>query len=107
MVCAALGAASCRSRDVRTVLILVPEMKNSACSDIVVKAVARCAGVNASKIVVSLPKRTVTVSYDSLQTALKNIEFSIADSGFQANEVPAKPEAARNLPPECMAGEKD
>jgi len=103
----ALGAVSCRTRDVRTVLILVPEMKNAACSDIVVKAVAGCVGVNPSKIVVSLPKRTVTVSYDSLLTALKNIEFAVADSGFQANEVPAKQEAARKLPPECTAMEKE
>ena len=107
MVCLALVSASCRTRDVRTVLILVPEMKNTACRDIVVKAVSGCVGVDPSKIVVSLPKRTVTVSYDSLLTALKNIEFAIADSGFQANEIPAKPEAAGKLPPECTAVEKE
>lgn len=107
MVCVALGAVSCRTRDVRTVLILVPEMKNTACRDIVVRAVAGCVGVDSSKIVVSLPRRTVTVSYDSLLTALKNIEFAVAESGFQANEVPAKPEAVKKLPPECTAVEKE
>ena len=92
---------SCRTRDERTILVLVPEMKNAACSNIVAGAVTRCPGVNAATLRVDMTRRTVTVSYDSLMTALKNIEFAIAEAGFQANEVPAKKEAAAALPAEC------
>ena len=106
-MCLALVTASCRTKDVRTVLIYVPEMRNIACSEIVVRAVSRCIGVVTSKVEVDLSRRTVTVSYDSLVTALKNLEFAIAEAGFQANEIPAKEDAARNLPPECRGAEKN
>jgi copper chaperone CopZ len=92
----ALVAVSCRTKDVRTVLVYAPGMKNAACSEIVVRAVSKCVGVDASKTRVDLMNHTVTVTYDSLITALKNIEFAIAEAGFQANEVP----------PECRVMEK-
>lgn len=96
-----LAAVSCRTKDVRTVLVYVPGMKNSACSEIVVRSVSKCVGVDVAQTRVDLTKRTVTVTYDSLITALKNIEFAIAEAGFQANEIPAKEDAVKALPPEC------
>ena len=102
----ALVAVSCRTKDIRTVLVYVPEMKNAACGEIVMRAVSKCVGVDTSKTRVDLMKRTVTVTYDSLFTALKNVEFAIAEAGFQANEVPAKEDAAKALPPECRVVEK-
>ena len=102
-----LVAVSCRTKDIRTVLVYVPEMKNVACSEIVARAISKSTGVDASKTRVDLSTRTVTVTYDSLVTALKNIEFSIAEAGFQANEVPAKEDAAKALPPECRLMEKN
>ena len=94
-------ALSCRTKDIRTVFVLVPEMKNVACADVVLKAVNRIQGVQPDLTRVDLEKRAVIVTYDSLLTALKNIEFVIADAGFQANEVPANTNAVRALPPEC------
>ena len=58
-------------------------------------------GVKPQKLRFDLDARLVEVTYDSLFVARKNIEFTIADAGFNANEVPANSEAAASLPPEC------
>ncbi len=95
---------SCRRSDIRTVELKVPEMKNSACATIIVKALEASTGVQpGSNIKVDLASRTVVVSYESLVTALKNVEFAVANAGFAANEVPANQDAAKKLPPECTA----
>ena len=98
---AVILVSGCRTRDVRTVVVFVPEMKNAACSDIVVRAISRCQGVLPNSIQPDMARRTVTVQYESMVTALKNVEFSVAEAGFKANEVPANAEAAKALPPEC------
>jgi hypothetical protein len=53
------------------------------------------------RVLTDLAQRRVTVTYDSLNMSLKNIEACIADSGFTANTIPARPDAAAKLPPEC------
>lgn len=92
---------SCRKQDIRTVTVRVPEMKNKACAQIIHNVLCKVHGVQGDKIQIDLTSRTVTVTYDSLKLALKNIEFDIAGAGFRANEIPAKPEAVKALPPEC------
>ena len=95
-------AVSCRRSDIRTVTIKVPGMNNAACAAIVVKALEATPGIQpGNAIKVDIAARTVTASYESLITALKNLEFAIADAGFAANEVPANAAAASKLPPEC------
>jgi len=104
--------ASCRKSDPRTVHIFVPGMKNQKCAELVARAVAMeltddkpglaSAVLNMGAVRPDISSRTVTVQYESLKLALKNIEFAIAEAGFDANEVPADPEAQRNLPPECQ-----
>lgn len=76
-------------------------MKNEACARVVGIALGRHAGIQANGITVDLAKRIVIVRYDSMVTAHKNLEFAVAEAGFQANEVPAKADAAKALPPEC------
>jgi copper chaperone CopZ len=100
---AVLLATSCRTQDVRTIEIYVPEMRNHYCADIVMKVVAGIPGVQPDKTVIDMKHRTVTVTYESLSLSLKNIEFTIADAGFAANKVPANEEARKKLPPECFA----
>ena len=39
----------------------------------------------------------MTVTYESIVASLKNIEFAIADAGFNANDIPANAEAAARL----------
>jgi copper chaperone CopZ len=92
---------SCRVKDIRTIEISVPDMKNAACAEIVRKAVLTTPNVRSGEI--DMQRRTVTVTYDSIQLSLKNIEFSIADAGFAADMVPANDEARKKLPPECLS----
>lgn len=97
---------SCRKHDYHTVVIHVPEMSNKACAELVSKAVYvevnRCHSLHTEKgISLDLNTRTITVTYDSLNMALKNIEFAIAEVGFATDNVPAKPEAVKKLPAEC------
>ena len=110
-----LLASSCRLHDWRTVRILVPEMKNEACAGIIRDALTRGCPIRRDDILADFEDRTLTVRYDSLVLARKNIEFAIADAGFRTleivatesgiytNEIPANPEAAKSLPPECSA----
>lgn len=103
----AAASVSCRQRDLRTVRIDVPEMKNEACVAVVRKALSDVSGQRGDMIrsvAVDLPSRSVKVTYDSLKLSLKNIEFAIAEGGFRANDIPADEKAAKALPAECRAG---
>lgn len=95
---------SCRQKDIRTVEIRVPEMRNRACMEVVARAISRVPGVNKKTVAIDPDTRVVSVEYDSLKLALKNIEFAIAKSGFAANDVPANENAAKKLPDACKAG---
>jgi copper chaperone CopZ len=97
----ALVTTSCRQADVRTALITVPEMKNQACANRIITALANEQGIHPSRVTVRLEDRRVEVAYDSLRHSLKNLEFTIADAGFSANDVPVNLKAQAALPPEC------
>jgi copper chaperone CopZ len=100
-VAALMLLTSCRVKDIRTIEISVPDMKNAACAEIVRKAVLSIPNVTSGEV--DLQHRTVVVTYDSIQLSLKNIEFGIADAGFSADMVPANDEARKKLPPECLS----
>jgi copper chaperone CopZ len=91
--------ASCRRNDFRTITIDVPGMKSDARVAIVSNKVRQIQGVQSAPILIDRERRSVTVTYDSLVLSLKNIEATIAEAGFDANDVPAKPAAAKALPP--------
>ena len=103
-VLALAAVASCRQRDLRTVQLHVPEMKNDACVEVVSRAVGGVQGIEKDTVTVDPATRTVQVTYDSLKLSLKNLEFAVADAGFAANDAPANPKAAAALPPECRGG---
>ena len=95
-------ASSCRKTDIRPVVIRVPGMINQQCADIVVNALSRARyGVKVKSIETDLATRTIMLNYDSMLLSLKNVEFIIADAGFQANEVPANKTAEAALPDKC------
>jgi copper chaperone CopZ len=60
-------------------------------ADVVVKALSKTEGVITDSIKVEDGK--VTVTYDSMRTAIKNLEFVIAEAGFNAGAIPADPKA--------------
>jgi copper chaperone CopZ len=100
-VAGCLLSVSCRKVDLRTHTINTPGMKNEACAIVIRNSLEATAGVKKDSIETDLEARKVTVTYDGLILNLKNIEFAIADVGFQANEVPANQKAYDALPDVC------
>lgn len=106
--CAAI-LCSCRQADWRVISIRVDGMKNQECADRVVASVQRLPGIDAKEMRYDISGRKLTVRYDSMQVAIKNLEFAVAEAGFTAiaetpfpnKGVPAKPEAVAALPSEC------
>jgi len=90
---------ACRMSDVRTVTVQVPQMKNAQCEKIISATLGKADGVDPNSI--KFGRGTVTVTYDSMKLAIKNIEFVIAGAGFDADEIAASPEARAKLSPEC------
>jgi len=91
--------ASCRQQDVREVVVRTPGLKNQACAKIIQGTFMRQPGV--VSIRPDFQKRELVVKYNSMVIALKNIEFTIAGAGFDANDTQAQTNAVAALPPEC------
>ncbi len=96
-----MSGISCRQHDYREIVIEVPEMRNSACVRVISGALSRAPGLKRESVKFDVPGRKITVVYDSLLAADKNIEFMVVKAGFSANGIPADPKAAAALPPEC------
>jgi copper chaperone CopZ len=115
-----MAGSSCRQHDLRTLVIDVPQMRNQACANIVAKALWPSPGLKritftpkyknepvpyaqllSDSVKFDIDNHKVTVVFDSLLTADKNIEFLIAKAGFAANSIPADKTAAAALPAEC------
>jgi len=95
------SASSCRQHDYRTLVIHVPEMRNQACVREISKSLARSPGLTSNSVKFDMANRQITVTYDSLVTADKNLEFLVVKAGFEANGIPADKKAAAALPPDC------
>ena len=72
-------------------------MKAPACSDMIIERLKRIRGVKH----VALEGQNVLVTFNSTVVALKNIEISIAELGFTANEIAADAKATAALPAPC------
>ncbi len=89
---------ACRRQDIRTARLTVPQMRTPECAERVVGILSQQAGVQGQLVQADLPLREVTVPYDSLLLSLKNLEYALAEAGFDANDIPADPEARARLP---------
>ena len=109
---AALAAAGCRVRDVRTATIRVPGLRNDACSNRVAAALARLPDSrltndrNDPEMCLRIEKidygtGDLTVRYDSMKVGIRNLEDAIAGAGFDTPTFPADEAARAKLPPEC------
>lgn len=101
LVGVALVFAGCRLTDVRTVVIQTPGVRNEACAERVRQAFTALHMIDLNKVDFNFTTGTVTVRYDSMLLARKNIELAIVQAGFDANELPADPAVKALLPPEC------
>jgi len=93
---------SCRQHDFRELTVNVPEMRNDACVRVISGALSRAPGLQRDGVKFDIDGRKITLVYDSLLAADKNIEFLVAKAGFAANAIPADPMAAAALPPDCL-----
>jgi hypothetical protein len=91
--------ASCREVDIRKVVVKAPGLKNPACAKVIQDAFMKQPGI--VSIQPDFQKRELTVTYNSMVIAIKNIEFTIAEAGFDANGEKARTNAVAVLPPEC------
>ncbi len=96
---ALLATISCRIRDVRTVVIDVPRLRGEECAHRLHRLLLGVDGVDHGAL--RLEPGRITVTYDSMKLALKNLEYAIAAAGFDANEIPADPQARERLPEQC------
>jgi len=90
---------SCRQQDIRKVVIKVPGLKNQVCAKIIQDAFMRQPGIVSTSP--DYQKHELTVTYNSMVIAVKNLEYTIAAAGFDANDTPAYTNAAAALPKEC------
>jgi copper chaperone CopZ len=81
--------AGCRVSDVREMTVSVPGMVAESDAKAVQAALAPFGGIDKGKTVFDVKARTVTVRYDSMVIAHKNIEIAIAEAGYDANGIPA------------------
>ena len=81
----------------------VPGLRNDSCVRIIANAFGKAKepGIQPDTIRYDIPGRKITLTYDSLLIADKNIEFIVAKAGFAANEIPADTKAAEALPAQC------
>ena len=88
LVCSVLAVAGCRVSDVREMTVNVPGMVEASDVEKVRAALAPLGGIK-EETVYDAKTRTVTVRYDSMVIAHKNIEIAIAEAGYDANNIPA------------------
>lgn len=96
---AMLWAAGCFRPDIRTIAINVPQMDGPDCVKIVQDALGSVEGIISAQP--DTATRTIAVTYDARKLGIRNVEFVIAGAGFDANDIPGRPEARQKLPPPC------
>lgn len=81
-----IAMLGCRRTDVRDFTISIPDMTPGDHAA-VTGALAMYGGVDKSSYVFDDTAHTLTLKYDSMQVAKKNLELAIAKAGFAANGV--------------------
>ncbi len=88
IVVAVLAIAGCRQKDVRDFSVDVPALAGEKAADVekdIRMALAPYNGVDKSTLNFDVANHCVTMKYDSMQIAKKNIELAIAKVGWTAN----------------------
>ena len=79
-------AAGCRRTDVRDFEVSIPKMTAES-EPAIRQALAGFGGVEKASLKFDQKAKKLTLRYDSMQLAKKNIEMAIAKAGFEANGV--------------------
>lgn len=110
LLCAVLAlglTGACRQSDMRTFTIRLPQVVNEACENRVREALRPLKGIDWETLAFDRAAGTLTLSYESMILAHKNIEHAIIAAGFDANELTATEEARHALPPACRCPAAD
>jgi len=92
-----------RKGAIETVTISVPTVQCEQCKDKIEKYLTREDGVQTVKV--DYKKKTCKVTYLWDRTTTENIKTAIANTGYDAGDVTADPEAYKKLPTCCKKPE--
>jgi len=92
-----------RKGSMETATISVPTVQCEQCKDRIEKYLTREPGVQSAKV--DYKKKTCKVTYLWDRTTLENIKTAIANTGYDAGDVTADPEAYKKLPTCCKKTE--
>jgi copper chaperone CopZ len=95
-----LAVVGCYRKVEQEIVVHVPKMQSAACFRVIQEALRGLEQVKSATA--DYEQQTVTVRYDSEKLARRNIEYVIAGVGFAANDLPANPAAAKQLPEDCQ-----
>jgi mercuric ion binding protein len=104
LIALSMAVCGCFRPSDRSITISVPQMNTADCAARIVAAFKldrpdRVDGV--ISVVPNLENHTVEVTFKSLVLSIKNVQMTIANAGFDADEVKANEEARKALPEEC------
>lgn len=91
--------SACHRVEIRTVEILVPQMESEESARQVADALNAYTSFGVvHEVTADFTQRIVRITYDSTLAALKNFEYVIARSGFDANDTRAADVARKTAP---------
>ena len=83
VVCCAGG---CRQSDIRTMELNIPSLTAENASQIVTY-LCKVSGITAQSIKADIGKKTVYITYDSMNLARKNAELILVENGIEVNGI--------------------
>jgi len=98
IACVAI-TTSATAQKAETVIIKTPTVQCKECKERIEKYVKKEDGI--TKIKVDYKRKTTTVTYLPSRTNVENIKTSIANVGYDADDVTANEEAYKKLPTCC------
>lgn len=92
-----------QSKAVVSTVIQTPTVQCESCKKKIEENLKRVDGIQ--KVVVDFKKKTAKVTYITDRTNIEYIKTAIANSGYDADDVKAEPEAYKKLPTCCKKPE--
>src|SRR5215212_2874438 len=101
-----IATAFTQQKAIAKAIIKTPTLQCEACKDRVERRLFKEDGIASVKA--DYRRHTVTVTYYKDRTNIENIKASLANAGYDADDVTAEEEAYKKLPKTCqhIAGQK-
>lgn len=103
MIAGIFSASHAQTKAVQTVKIKTPTVQCESCKKRIEGYLKREDGVQ--KVNVDYRKKMTTVTFVADRTNVENIKTAIANSGYDADDVTAEPDAYKKLPSCCKKPE--